>query len=86
MQQFILGILVMASLIIGLFFLRFWRKSRDRLFAFFAGTFWLLGINWLVLVFYRWDEPTRGLYVIRLVAFLLLLIGIIDKNRAKKVR
>jgi hypothetical protein len=86
LQQFILGLLVMACLIIGLFFLRFWRKSRDRLFAFFAGTFWLLGINWLALIFYRWDEPRTGLYMVRLVAFLLLLIGIIDKNRAKNVR
>ncbi len=84
MLQFLLGSLVMACLFVGLFFLRFWRKSRDRLFVFFAGTFWLLGINWLALAFSKMEEPKTALYVLRLFAFLLLLIGILDKNRAKQ--
>jgi hypothetical protein len=83
MQQFIFGSLVMACLIVGTFFLRFWRKSKDRLFVFFAGTFWLLGLNWLALAFTKKEEPETVLYVIRLIAFVLLIVGILDKNRAR---
>ena len=40
-----------ATATAGLFFLRFWRKTRDRLFAIFACAFWLMGVNWLLLAF-----------------------------------
>ena len=46
-----LGALVMACFVAGLFFLRFWRKTRDRLFMIFAIAFWLMGVNWLALSF-----------------------------------
>jgi hypothetical protein len=81
MNQFVLGAVVMACAVAGLFFLRFWRKTRDRLFLIFALAFWLLGINWLLLAFVQEDETRTWLYVLRLIAFCLILIGIIDKNR-----
>lgn len=66
----------------GLFFLRFWRDNRDRLFLIFALAFWALALNWLVLVAVPVAaEKHHYAYLIRLVAFLLLLVGIIDKNR-----
>ena len=83
-DKFLLGMIVMCCLIIGLYFVRFYRKSRDRLFLFFATAFWLLGANWFVLVFYNGEEPGHAhLYILRLVAFVILLIGIWDKNRAR---
>jgi peptidoglycan/LPS O-acetylase OafA/YrhL len=83
-QLFLLGLLVMACAVAGLFFLRFWRRTRDRLFAIFAAAIWLLGLNWLLLAFTHWDEPTTSwLYLIRLLAFMLILIGVLDKNRAR---
>lgn len=84
LTQFLLGAVVMACLIIGLFFLRFWRKSRDRLFVYFALTFWLLGAGWLCLAFVTRDETRLLLYMLRLVAFAVLLLGIWDKNRRKR--
>ena len=33
----------------GLFFLRFWRTTRDRLFAIFSAAFWVLGVQRLTL-------------------------------------
>jgi hypothetical protein len=84
MNDLILGALVLGSSAIGLFFLRFWRETRDRLFLFFALAFWLLGANWLALGFVNRDEPQSALYAVRLVAFALILIGIWDKNRAAK--
>jgi hypothetical protein len=84
LNQFLLGGTVAASAIAGLFFFRFWMKLRDRLFLLFALALWLMALNWLALGYYRRDEvDVPLLYVLRLVAFLLILAGIIDKNRAK---
>ena len=81
LNQFALGCLVMASAVAGLFFLRFYRRTRDRLFAIFAIAFWLMGVNWLLLAFYNTDETRTWLYMIRLLAFILILVAIFDKNR-----
>lgn len=86
MNEFLLGMIVMACLVAGLFFLRFWRKTRDRLFAIFAIAFWLLAANWLLLAMSRQSEVQNTLYLIRLCAFLLILGGIVDKNRASRPR
>lgn len=85
-NTFLLGMNVMACGFIGLFFLRFWRKTHDRLFIMFAIAFWVLGINWLALAFFtpQQNETRTALYVIRLIAFILILFAIIDKNRSRK--
>jgi hypothetical protein len=83
LNQFLLGACVMSSLIAGMFFLRFYRRTRDRLFAIFAAAFWLMGLNWLLLATVRQDEVNTALYTIRLLAFVLILIAIIDKNRSR---
>jgi hypothetical protein len=68
--------------VVGLFFLRFWRETSDRLFAFFGAAFWLLSISWLLLAFFSPTDETRPyIYAVRLVAFCLIIAGTIDKNR-----
>lgn len=75
----------MACAIIGIFFLRFWRQTRDRLFAIFALCFWLLGLNWLLLAFTQVEETQSAyLHCVRMAAFAILLFGIADKNRARR--
>ena len=82
LQPFLLGMVVMACGVAGLFFLRFWRRTGDRLFVIFAAAFWLLGVNWLLLAFTDPDAEFRpALYLIRLLAFVLILVAIIEKNR-----
>jgi peptidoglycan/LPS O-acetylase OafA/YrhL len=77
------GALVMCYVTIGLFFLRFWRRSRDRLFAIFAASFLLLAVQRLALtVAGEWTEDSIWLYGLRLLAFLLILVAIVDKNRS----
>jgi uncharacterized protein DUF5985 len=72
-----------AAAAAGLFFFRFWRESRDRLFAFFGAAFWVLAISWALLALINPSDETRPyVYAIRLVAFLLMIAGMIDKNRA----
>jgi hypothetical protein len=86
MNQFMLGAIVMACFAAGLFFLRFWRKTRDRLVVIFAIAFWILGLNWLCLAFTTVDEVRTILYMFRLLAFVLIIVGIVDKNRSTSVR
>jgi hypothetical protein len=84
MHQFMLGVVVMACLTISLLFLRFWRRSGDRLFLFFAGAFLLMAANWFALAFIRSDEANTPLYGVRLAAFSIILLGIWDKNRVAR--
>lgn len=80
----IAGALAAAFAVIALFFLRFWRRTGDRLFAFFALAFALLAVQRVLLgVLREWGERSVPLYGLRLVAFLLIIVAIIDKNRAR---
>ena len=85
MNQVLLGAIAMGNVIIGLFFLHFWKRTRDRFFLFFAIAFSLEGINrvWLGLN-YESNENEPFIYLIRLLSFVLILIAIIDKNRINK--
>lgn len=70
---------------IGLFFFRFWWKTRDALFGAFAAAFWVLGIERVVLLLTRSDHELRPLvYLIRLSAFLLIATAIFLKNRRRR--
>ena len=83
-NQFVSGALTMGYIVVGLFFLRFWRQSRDRLFAFFALAFFILAFQRGALAFTtQTNENTLVLYLIRLLAFVIILIAILDKNRSK---
>ncbi|WII72380.1 DUF5985 family protein [Bdellovibrio sp. 22V] len=83
LNNFVYGAVMMASVIAGLFFLKFWRKTRDRFFAIFAAAFFLLAIErWFFLFIQIQNEVHTYIFVIRLFAFLLILGAVVDKNRA----
>lgn len=80
-----MGAIAMAFWVAGLFFLRFWWDTGDRLFAIFAISFWLLGATRVALALaHHTDEEHSYLYWVRLAAFLLILLAIADKNRPRK--
>jgi hypothetical protein len=82
MEHFIMGAIAMASCIIAMFFVRFWRRTHDRLFALFAVAFFLLGVTRLGLVISDdSSEASSSWYWVRLAAFLVILFAIVDKNR-----
>jgi len=82
MIQLMSGAIVTGYLVTGLFFLRYWRQSGDRLFVIFAAAFWLLAVQRLALALTtQYFEDVTWLYGVRLVAFVLILLAIIDKNR-----
>lgn len=81
---FLQGISSMGAYASGLFFLRFWRESRDALFAFFGAAFVLLGLSWTLLALSAPAEDTRPyIYGLRLVAFVLIILGTVLKNRGR---
>ena len=83
-EGFLLGVIVTASLTAGVFFLKFWRQTRDVLFLGFAAAFLIEGVNRATfLLLERPDEGKPSLYAVRLLAFLLLLAAIVYKNRRR---
>lgn len=61
------------------------RPGADRLFAFFAAAFAVMGANGVALGLTDPDNEFRVVfYAVRLLAFGLILAGILDKNRAPR--
>lgn len=76
------GAIIMASFTIALFFLRFWKSTHDRFFLFFSISFALEALNRLLIqVAMHQDEQQPLIYLIRLVAYSLILIAILQKNK-----
>jgi len=81
-EGFLLGVVCTCSLLAGLFFLKFWRRTRDTLFLAFGIAFVVEGINRAVIL--DLPRPSQGhplTYVVRLLASLIILGGILNKNR-----
>jgi hypothetical protein len=88
METFLDGAIAMAFAVAGLFFLRFWRDTRDRLFLIFAIAFWVLAaarVGLLVAGDAAEGERKFYFYVLRLIAYLLILYSILEKNRFFKM-
>lgn len=81
MNPILLGATAFAYATLAAFFARFYSRTRDRLFLIFAAAFLVLAVNRSLLgVLDRAEEHTT-LFVVRLIAFLLILWAIVDKNR-----
>lgn len=67
----------------GLFFLSFFRKTRDRLFLSFAFAFWILAVERALLTFAEnMNERSSLIYILRLIAFSLIIYAFIEKNKS----
>lgn len=72
-----------ACVIAGVSFLRLHHASRDRFFLFFCLSLSLLAAHWWVLAFDAGPEKTHYLFATRALAFLLIIIAVIEKNRRR---
>lgn len=82
MNLFLLGAIAAASFAVGLFFLAYWRTSRDRFFLFLAASFWIEAANRAAMAMTEsWSEDVPFHYFVRFVAYGLILIAIWEKNR-----
>ena len=78
---FLLGVISAFSFIAGVFFLKFWRDTRDFFFFAFAVFFLVEGANRLALVFFvHPNEGSPWIYLLRLFALILILVAILHKN------
>lgn len=84
--EFLSGSVMLGSWVIGIYFFRFWSKSKDRLFLFFGVSFWIMALERLLIVLFgdAQTEEHAYFYLLRLCAFVLILVAIADKNRALK--
>lgn len=82
MYQFFSGAIMMACIVAGIFFFRFWKTTQDRFFAIFGTAFLFLGLERLVLgLANASQEDLVYVYLVRLLAFSLIIYAIFDKNR-----
>lgn len=81
---FLSGAVTLGFAAAALFFLRFWRDTRDELFLAFAAAFLLLGVGQAILALGGIpDEQRSWVYLVRLVAFLTIIAAILRKNRTR---
>ena len=84
-EGFLEGVVAVTSLAAGLFFLRFWRDTRDSLFLAFSIAFAIEGVNRCARIFFsNPSEASPWVYIVRAFAFLIILAGIINKNRSAR--
>ncbi len=84
-KMLLLGAIAMASLIIGLLFVRFWKTTRDRFFLFFAAAFFIAGVGRVTMgLIPHVTDHSPLIYVTQLLAFLIIIYAIVDKNRSQK--
>jgi hypothetical protein len=78
---FLAGMVTSGFLAGGLFFARFWVRSRDSLFLAFTASFWLLALNQALVALDQEPEANQSwFYLLRVAAFLLIAAAIVRKN------
>ena len=84
-MEFLSGAVALGYVIAATFFLRFWRKTADRLFLAFAVAFVLLALNQALAAWIgAADERVAYTYLLRILGFVLILVAIVDKNVARR--
>jgi hypothetical protein len=84
-DHFSAGVITMGYAVAGLFFLRFWRRTRDGLFCAFAGAFGLMALNSLLVEALSVTRENQSwIYLLRLAAFALIILAIIRKNMSSR--
>lgn len=80
-EGLVAGALSAGFLVLAAFFLRFWGRTREDLFLAFSAAFALMAVNQALPVMLHIPQEERGgIYLIRLVAFLLIIVAVVGKN------
>jgi hypothetical protein len=78
---FVQGAIMLASFAISLFFLKYWRQTRDRLFGVFSAAFVIYGVSRILLSFIdRNSEARAWVFLLRVLMFAAIIGAIVDKN------
>jgi len=85
LYDFLSGAVALGFFVCALFFLRFWRRTRDTLFLAFALAFVLMGLGQSILALANIPTEERGsIYLLRLAAFAVIIFAIVRKNRESR--
>ena len=83
LTSMLMGAVSMSSLLVALFFLRFWSKTRDRFFLIFAVAFAIYAVSQMALGLINISEFEPLFYVPRVLVFLLIVLAVVEKNRTR---
>ncbi|WP_039917212.1 DUF5985 family protein [Cellvibrio mixtus] len=87
MSEMFIGAIATCCIVIGLFFLRFWKSTHDVFFLFFALSFFLEGANRVSLVLFpSLHEASPSYYVIRVISYSFIIVAILAKNKRRKAK
>jgi len=85
MNEALLGGIAIACAVAGMFFFQYWRSSGDRFFVYFMLSFWIQGVNHAAMAWTgSWNEDAPAQYLVRALAYALILLAIWDKNRIRR--
>jgi hypothetical protein len=85
MNQMLMGAIAAGSFIAGLFFFRFWRTTRDSFFLYFTASFWIEGVNRVALGLASASSELQPVfYLVRVVAYGLIVVAILQKNAERR--
>jgi peptidoglycan/LPS O-acetylase OafA/YrhL len=85
LASFLSGATAAGFVLAGVFFLRFWRRTQDRLFAAFSAAFLLLAANQTMITLGGVpSEYQTWVYLPKLAAFALLILAIVSKNLGQR--
>ena len=79
----LLGGIILGSIVASLFFLRFWKMTREKLFLYFSLAFLTLAFSRVLMVVSEFSDEHPAVYLVRLVAYGLIIFGIVEKNLKK---
>lgn len=83
LNAMLVGAVAMASVVAGVFFLRFWRDTSDVFFLLFGIAFILDAIARIALASGVTDDVETVCLIARLVTYSLILVAIVLKNRPR---
>jgi len=85
LEAFLLGVISATSITAGVFFLKFWRATRDSFFLLFAAAFIIEGLNRAaVLSLAHPNEGSTWIYLVRIFSYVLILAAILKKNYGRR--
>lgn len=84
-EGFLMGISATASAAVGVLFLKYWRRTRDSLFLSFGTAFLIDAFNRVgLLKQLHPNDASPAYYLVRLLSFLIILVGILRKNYGRR--
>lgn len=76
------GAIIMGYAVASLFFFKFWRRTGDRLFLAFSAAFLLMAATPLLTAILEVPrEEQSPFYLLRLLAFLIIILAVVGKSR-----